>query len=139
MKSRDEFISGMMMTLAFSALWLFTNATFWVFPLVFAGLLPLVRGAVRFFGSSRAEQDRVKELSDGRQAAVERKILTTARSEGGRVTPALVALDTDISIVEADTALQDMVKLGYATMDITDNGTVEYVFREFLPRQDDQS
>jgi len=34
---------------------------------------------------------------------------------------------------EAQKALEDMVRRGYASMEVKESGTVEYVFPEFLP------
>ena len=60
-------------------------------------------------------------------------MIIVAKRENGRITPALVALSTDAGLEEAQKALEEMVKHGYAGMDVRDNGTVEYVFEEFLP------
>lgn len=63
---------------------------------------------------------------------LERAILTAAKEAKGRVTPTIIALNTSVSLENAEKALEDMVRRGYASMDIRDNGTVEYVFSEFL-------
>ena len=122
------------MTVAFAVLWMFTGARFWMFPMVFAGLIPLVRGAVRFFTNPAVGQSKRQQIQDSSPSSVEHSILKVAKSENGVVTPALVALNTEASLNEAETALQDLVKRGYASMEVRDNGTVEYVFQEFLPK-----
>ena len=132
-KARDEFISGLTMTIAFSALWIFLGQGFWVFPMVFAGLIPLIRGGIRYFSERRLPEKRRQQLLEAKTENIERAILTVAQREKGRITPAIVALNTNASLEKAQEALEDMVKRGYASMDVRDNGTVEYVFPEFLP------
>jgi hypothetical protein len=132
-KARDEFVSGLTMTAAFGALWIFLGSNFWIFPLVFAGVIPLVRGGFRYFSDRRLPEKRRRQMLESKTATIERAILTVAKSEKGRITPALVALNTDAGLEEAQKALEDMVKHGYASMDVRDTGTVEYVFPEFLP------
>ena len=132
-KGKEEMISGISMCLVFSTLWIVFGQNFWAFPLVFAGIIPAVRGTIRFLSTRKLAEEKHKEIEYAGNAAMERSILKTAREENGKVTPALVALHTDISIMDADNALQDMVKRGYASMDVNDNGTVVYVFQEFLP------
>ena len=132
-KARDEFISGLSMIAVFSALWIFIGGGFWIFPLVFAGVLPCIRGGVRFFTDLRLRSEIRKELPEPKGDGIERAILTAAKEASGRVTPAIVALNTNVTLEKAEKALDDMAKRGYASMDVRDNGTVEYVFPEFLP------
>ena len=132
-KARDEFISGLSMIAVFGALWIFVGGGFWIFPMVFAGILPCVRGGVRFFTDMRLRGERRRELPGRKEEGIERAILTTAKEEKGRVTPAMVALNTNVTLENAEKALEDMVRRGYASMDVRDSGTVEYVFPEFLP------
>ncbi|MBN1686863.1 MAG: hypothetical protein JW852_09430 [Spirochaetales bacterium] len=132
-KARDEFISGLTMTIAFGALWIFLGSGFWVFPMVFAGIIPLVRGGFRYFSHRKLPGKRNQELLEEKTVNIERAILSVAKAQKGRITPALVALNTNASLEDAQSALEDMVKHGYASMDVRDNGTVEYVFQEFLP------
>ncbi len=131
-KARDEFISGLSMIAVFGALWIFIGGVFWILPLVFAGVLPCIRGGVRFFTDLRLGSERRKLLPARKEEGIERAILTTAKEANGRITPAIVALNTNVTLENAEKALEDMVKRGYASMDIRDNGTVEYVFSEFL-------
>lgn len=132
-RARDEFISGLTMTAAFGALWIFLGSTFWVFPMVFAGVIPLIRGGFRYFSDRRLPENRRRQIIESKTATIERAILTVAKTEKGRITPALVALNTDAGLEEAQKALEEMVKHGYASMDVKDTGTVEYIFPEFLP------
>jgi len=132
-KARDEFISGLTMTVAFGALWIALGSSFWIFPMVFAGVIPLIRGGFRFFTNRQLPEEGRQRLLESKSASIERSILSVAKSENGRITPALVALNTDTTLEDAQKALEEMVKRGYAGMDVRDNGTVEYVFQEFLP------
>ncbi len=132
-KARDEFISGLSMIAVFSALWIFVGGGFWIFPLIFAGILPCVRGGVRFFTDLRLKAEGRRELPEPKEGKIERAILTTAKEGNGRVTPAIISLNTTITLENAEKALEEMVRRGYASMDVRDSGTVEYVFPEFLP------
>jgi hypothetical protein len=131
-RARDEFISGLTMTLAFGAVWIIFGSRFWIFPMIFAGIIPCVRGAIRFFTERSLPDKTRKQLQETSAGSIEREILSIAKRENGKVTPAIVALNSDISLDEAERALENMAKRGYATMDVSDSGTVEYLFPEFL-------
>ena len=131
-KARDEFISGLSMIAVFSVLWIFFGGFFWIFPLLFAGILPCIRGGVKYFTNERLRNDKREELPEPVEEGIERESLKTAKESKGRVTPAIVALNANATLENAEKALEEMVKRGYASMDVRDNGTVEYVFPEFL-------
>jgi predicted transcriptional regulator len=67
-------------------------------------------------------------------ASVEKQILLAAKEENGIVTPALVALKTELSIQEAEKMLDDMAQNGYTVMQVRESGRIEYEFPEFMPR-----
>ena len=121
------------MTVAFGTIWIIFGSRFWIFPLVFAGLIPCIRGAVRFFSGRSLPSRGRRALPEKNSAILEREVLSVVRSEKGRVTPAIIALNTEVSLKKAENILEDMVKRSYASMEIRDNGTVEYVFSEFIP------
>jgi len=50
------------------------------------------------------------------------------------VTPALVVLGSELTIEEAERALDALARKGYASMRVSDDGRVEYEFAEFLSR-----
>ena len=80
------------------------------------------------------------KLSDEEKSELrEREILRVAKEEGGQVTPALIALKTSISLEKSEAALQDLVKRGYASMHVTEDGRVVFEFPEFRPRLDDNT
>lgn len=132
-RARDEFISGLTMTIVFGALWLVFGSKFWILPMVFAGLIPSIRGGVRFFTDRSLPRRKARQIPGKTTSSIEREILAVARNERGTVTPAIVALNSDVSMEEAQKALEDMVRRGYASMEVKESGTVEYVFPEFLP------
>lgn len=59
---------------------------------------------------------------------VEKKILTLAYDKGGRVTVGDVAVNTDLSLREAEEVLKGMSTKGYCGMNVTENGKIEYEF-----------
>ncbi|HTH13277.1 MAG TPA: hypothetical protein VMB23_02700, partial [Spirochaetia bacterium] len=60
--------------------------------------------------------------------SAEKIVLRIAKDRGGVVTPALVALHSDLPLAEAEKLLGDLAARGYAEMRIKDNGTIDYVF-----------
>lgn len=62
----------------------------------------------------------------------ETQILQLARRFRGRLTPVELASNTDLSLEEADKALEDFVRKGYAEMEVTDAGSIVYEFSGFL-------
>ena len=135
-KGRQEFFSGLSMTILFTLLYFFVfgvGAWWVIFPLVFAGILPLSRGLFKLL-ENRSREKSIAEREAAQNARYpEKLILQTARDRKGRVTPALIALDSSLSIEEAEKALRYMASHGYASMEVTENGTVEYIFADFLP------
>jgi hypothetical protein len=129
-KSTEALVTGLVLTAGFGAAWALTGGWFWIFPLIFAGVLPAIKGLQGMI-SYRDE----KKAEPLRQAAsAEKEILQLAKEEGGRVTPALVALHTFLTTEEAEEILQRFVKKSYAVMQVTDDGRVEYEFPEFRRR-----
>ena len=136
-KPVETFTTGLAFTVIFGVLLAFFHgAWWWVFPLVFAGVMPMVRGLTGLVARRGAVEHRgpptariePRELSG---AEAEKQILRVAKEEGGRVTPALAALKTSLSMERAEEILQQMAARGYATMQVSDEGRVEYQFPEF--------
>lgn len=127
-KAEGEFASGLTFSAVFGALLLFHGGWFWLFPLALVGVLPAVKG----FMSLRRLRS-VPRLSAPAAPDPQTEVLKIARLQGGRITPALVAVDTTLSVEEAERTLDEMVRGGYAAMAVADDGRVEYEFREFLP------
>ena len=139
----QTFVTGLSVTAVFGVLyWLkIIPAASWIFlvPLVFAGVLPMVRGLGGLLAGRGALEEpppRPDALPADSKAEAERKILRVAQQEGGTITPAIAALKTDLSLDKAEEVLQDLARRGHAAMKVTDDGRVEYSFVEFMPRDE---
>ncbi len=75
--------------------------------------------------------DRAAQALPRAKDSIERTILRTARKNGGKVTPAEVALEGDWTIEQAEKALEKLAAGGHAEMHIRDSGVIEYRFAEF--------
>ena len=127
-QAEGELASGLTFSAVFGALLLFQGGWFWIFPLAFVGFLPAVKG---FLSLRRIRS--APRLLEPAPPDPQTEVLKIARRQSGRVTPALVAVDTALSVAEAERALDEMVRGGHAGMVVADDGRVEYEFREFLP------
>ena len=125
-------VSGLVFTAAFGIVWFTTKQWYWVFPTMFAGVLPAVKGLQRLirnrWGNSSLGQDV--------QALAEKEILKLARRENGIITPAMAAIDTELTIEKAEKILDKLAGKGYASMHVTDDGMIKYEFPEFMRRID---
>lgn len=118
------------MTLIFGALFLVLDIGWMLIPLLFAGILPMARGAGRYL-EERSEKKRLEERrrpktlsSDDR----ERIVLKSAQRHAGVVTPTILAVETDLTIAQAEETLEDLVRRGYASLEVRENGGLEYHF-----------
>ena len=129
----ETIITGLVFIGAFGTLW-YLNPSFWwcIFPMAFGGLMPLLDGLRRLFSSRKQEKPDAK-LSEKDQ---EKQILQAAHDQNGRLTAAGAALRTNLSIQEASKLLERMTKEGYAVMNVTSSGTIEYEFPDFLPEEE---
>lgn len=127
-QAEGEFASGVTFCAVFGALLLFQGGWFWLFPLALVGVMPAVKGFLSMRRIRAAPRLRAPAAADPQT-----EVLKIARLQGGRLTPALVAVDTTLSVEEAEQTLDEMVRGGYATMAVAEDGRVEYEFREFLP------
>ena len=131
--------SGIIFTVGFGIACLATYSAgkdwWWalIFPMMFAGVLPMVEGIRRLIRARRPKPAAAQPKKRG-VASVEKQILLTAKEENGVVTPALIALKTELSIQEAEKKLDEMAQSGYTMMQIRENGRIEYEFPEFMPR-----
>jgi hypothetical protein len=128
--------AGAVFALGFGVAWAVTGIWPFIFPMVFAGVLPVVEG-FRRLRLERVERPTRVGASAGEQRrlpSAEKQVLQAAKEEEGCVTPALVALKTELSIDEAEKILEGMTQKGYASMQVNDDGRIEYHFPEFQPR-----
>ncbi|MGO8692806.1 MAG: hypothetical protein ACLQMF_03945 [Rectinemataceae bacterium] len=129
----ERMIGGLAVGLGFGALAVFHPQFAWAgFVAIFAGFLPFVSGLRGLAAERRAAPPRRKLGTAERNAEAERSVLRVAQEHGGRVTPALVAVDSDLSLEEAERILQSMVVKSHASMQVRDDGRIEYEFREFM-------
>ncbi len=137
----ESILTGVAVIVGFSIYWSVNvhNHNFWpIFPMLFFGLFPIVRG-VRKIVTDRIEKPKaLKMAAQERASENERAILRLARAESGRLTPSLVAVNSDMSIEEAEAALQDLTRKGHATMVVKDDGRIVYELSEFMPRAIEQ-
>jgi hypothetical protein len=132
--SQDELITGAALTVVFSILYFRVGGWFWIFPLVFAGVLPLVRGLSRLIeGRARRPLDTPRSGTKNAKAAQEREILRLAKSKRGILTVASASLDSSLSLEETEKVLSDLSSRGFAQMEVEENGTISYRFPDFLP------
>jgi hypothetical protein len=131
---RASITTGLVFTVGFGIAYLATRPWGWffLFPMIFAGVLPLVNGLIALPRGRQA--DRKSDGTGPVVAAREKQVLRAARDEQGIVTPTVVALKTELSIQEAEKILEEMARKGYALMRVTESGRVEYEFPEFVPR-----
>ena len=130
-KVEGQLASGLTFSAVFGALLLFQGGWWWIFPLAFAGVLPAVQALLSLRRLGGRPRPPAPSLPDP-----QKEVLRIARRQHGRVTAAIVALDTPLSMTESERTLDEMVRHGHASMAIADDGRVEYEFREFLPPPD---
>ncbi len=70
--------------------------------------------------------------ADGPRETIEKTILRTARKNGGYVTPGEVAIEGDVTVDQARTALDKLAGKGYAQMRVRTSGVIVYAFPEFF-------
>ncbi len=129
-RATETFLSGLVFTAGFGVAMGLTGYWWLIFPLMFLGVAPLVKGAQGLAVRWRRQRIAPEE----RETLAEKEILRIAQEEGGRVTPALVALKTRLSAEKAEEILQRLVKNNHANMDVTSEGRIEYEFPEFRRR-----
>ena len=125
--------SGLVFTIAFGIAWSVTGLWFFIFPLMFAGVMPMIEG-IRRLAAARHSRPVVAESRNKSVASSEKQVLLAAKEENGIVTPALIALKTELSIQEAEKMLDNMAQNGYTVMQVRESGRIEYEFPEFMPR-----
>ncbi|MBA7472880.1 MAG: hypothetical protein GH155_04905 [Spirochaeta sp.] len=122
--------TGLVFTLAFGLAWGVTGIWAFIFPMFFAGVLPLAEGVRRSL--LYRQRDKIAPRDD--EAVGEKQVLQAAKAEKGLITPALVALKTDLTMEKAEKILESMAQKGYAVMHVDDHGRIEFEFPEFIPR-----
>ncbi len=129
----EEVTTGLIFAVVFGVLWLRGGSWVWLFPAAFAGVLPMMEG-FRKMAVARARRRNEIEAHKRRPEDMERVVLQLARSHHGILTPSLVAVESDLSIGEAETTLDSLAARGYTSAEIRESGHIEYEFREFMRR-----
>ena len=128
-----QITSGLTASVIFGLLFLFIRGWFWIFPFVFAGILPIIRGGMNLLSEKVVEVDKQKRVPFNNKAYREREILKIAQKENGRVSPSMLTLKLGCSIEEAQKSLEDLVMSNTAKMEVLDDGRIDYTFPDFLP------
>lgn len=63
---------------------------------------------------------------------IEKDILKLAKKNNGRLTATTTAMETDLSLIEAEEYLQKMVSSGYINMVVSEGGVIIYEFIEYI-------
>ncbi len=131
----SQIFTGIGFTAFFGFLAIWLHNPFIAIPLFFAGILPIMKGIDRRISSRPTQridkprrETQPKPLSGDEQ---ERLILKCAKENGGVLTPALAAVETELTITTASKILESMAQRGYASMEIRANGGIEYHFSDF--------
>jgi predicted transcriptional regulator len=125
----ESFTTGLVFAAAFGIYWYFNPGHWWpIFPIIFAGVIPALNG-LRMMIRLRQEKKDIPKILEDRS---EKVILKIAKEEKGTVTPAKVALESELSLEKAQQLLDKMAKKGYARMNITAEGTIQYEFPDFM-------
>ncbi len=135
----ERIVGGLTSGVVIGGLWWFhVLATPWAIGLgVLFCALPTLGGLRRTAReiADRSHQKR-ERLEDQRTAetqrrdSLEKRVLQVARDRRGVVTPALVVLDSDLKLEEAERVLEAFAARGHAEMRIKANGTIDYVFHD---------
>ncbi len=138
-KGMNQFLSGASMTVAFGLLYFVNGSPLWLILGVFTGVVPMFEGLSRVAREPHGNSDDSVTPSRIGYAYQEKEILRVAKAERGVLTPTVAALKTSLSIEQAEQILQRFAEKGYAELNVTDQGRLEYVFPEFVPRLADES
>ncbi len=127
----ESIIAGSAFTVVFGVLLVTRQQEWWwMFPMVFAGVIPLLEGLRKIVFGKPGNKGAVIQ----KEADAEKQILRAAHEGNGRLTASIAALKTNLTIKEAQNILENMTREGHAVMNVTKDGFVEFEFPEFLPR-----
>lgn len=85
------------------------------------GVLPLAAGVMLCFWAWSSWRRRAGE-------ATERQILSLAKAKGGSLSAQALALETELTLREAEEALKQCFESGYCTLDFGPGGVPVYLF-----------
>ena len=122
---------GLVSCLGWGAAGYFFHMSWAFFPFLFMGLLPLVSGLRSLVAEGLFAPAPKRSRGKDRKLEAERSILRLANSRGGVLSPALVSIETGLSLEEAQASLDAIVGKGHAELRILESGRIEYAFPEF--------
>jgi len=128
-----ELFSGLGAAVLFGTLYGFTGTGFFLFLGVVFGVLPGFRGISKIL-QARVTSKEQKQIQSRSSEIRERIVLNLARDNHGKLTPAIVAVNSEVTIDQAEAQLREFADKGYAELEVTEDGRIEYIFPEFLPR-----
>ncbi|TVR90019.1 MAG: hypothetical protein EA428_09260 [Spirochaetaceae bacterium] len=130
--TQKDLVGAVAIVAIFTAGRVFGGWGWWVvFPIVFGGVLPIVSVlSERYSPTARARREAEAQQIEGKR---EKQLLSIAREHNGRLSVALVALHSDLSLADADLLLQKLSAKGHAQMNVLDDGRIEYVIPDLLP------
>ena len=129
-----ELFSGLGAVALFGAIYALTGGSIFIFVGVIVGVLPAIRGLSKLLQARVGSQER-KQFQAAQSETRERVVLRLAKAESGRLTPAIVAVNSELTLDDAEAQLREFVDKGYTELNVTEDGRIEYVFPEFLPRE----
>ena len=129
---QKDLLGAVAMIVIFTAGRVFGGWGWWVvFPIVFGGVLPIASVlSARYSPTARARREAEAKQIEGLR---EKQILTIARDHNGRISAAVVALHSDLSLAESEQLLQKLSATGHAQMNVLDDGRIEYIVPDLLP------
>jgi len=133
----EQLIGGFTLVAVFGLLAFSSHQWLWLIPACCAGVPAILRGMNRIRAQRAFERQRRVEIPRAAEVEQTKQILRVAQSNNGKVTPAIVTLNSSVSLEEAERILQELSSKGYATMTVTDSGHIEYEFPEFSDQAKD--
>lgn len=105
----------------------------WAAGTCFCGLIPSV--VLFFLGKNPKlllKEKYQKTLLENTKRKVEKAILSFAKRNRGFVSVGNAAMEADISMDEAQKVLDELVKKGFAQLEVKTSGSLIYIFQDFL-------
>ena len=105
----------------------------WAVGSFFGGLIPSI--VLIFLKKNQKvllEEKSREKIKESKERKVEKAILAFAKQNKGFVSVSNAALEADITMEEARKLLDELVKNGFAQMEVKPSGTLMYTFQDFL-------
>lgn len=103
-------------------------------PIVIIGGIINKSKLLDFFSKKSGYIEKESRPREETKESKERKVLKIAKNNKGKITPALLALETDMTLKESEAILDELTKEGYLQLEVYDSGTIEYICPDFLPK-----